>query len=352
MSLWPQRRRSPFSLGTHDADASCARAPLPRRLQQVWDIIHPERRNLTYIRGYARLGGNPDDPHSDPQDRSWYGPHDRLFRQEESEAIRFKQPPKYGAWSRLSSGRGARLRPHGATSGPPCLTVSRGGLSRLARSLTLLRRVPRPAVWCWGWDGAGDLEGPDVEPVWELMVRDGFSLRVPVPSPVSDPSRPPRAAQHHDRPCRRPTRPLVHVTAWRSWAGSSSKAGGAGGGGTRWEGEARSGPGLLVGRAWGKAGRGPEAAQASSIYHPQAFTHILLARPHTSLLHLPLVCLSVSGLPLCSFSFLHLTLLVQSMCRVHSPTKRIPRRPPPPLPAGSRRATRARAARAAREHRG
>ncbi|BGO91524.1 hypothetical protein NBRC10512v2_003795 [Rhodotorula toruloides] len=22
-------------------------------------------------------------------------------------------------------------------------------------------------VWCWGWDDAGDLEGPDVEPVWE-----------------------------------------------------------------------------------------------------------------------------------------------------------------------------------------
>ncbi|BGP40150.1 hypothetical protein JCM10449v2_004108 [Rhodotorula kratochvilovae] len=87
--------------------------------KQVWDIVHPERRNLTYIRGYTRLGGNPDDPHSDPQDRSWYGPHDRLFRQEESEAIVFKQPPKY--------------------------------------------------VWCWGWDGAGDLEGPDVEPVWELM---------------------------------------------------------------------------------------------------------------------------------------------------------------------------------------
>lgn len=21
-------------------------------------------------------------------------------------------------------------------------------------------------VWCWGWDGAGDLDGPDVDPVW------------------------------------------------------------------------------------------------------------------------------------------------------------------------------------------
>jgi len=25
------------------------------------------------------------------------------------------------------------------------------------------------AVWCWGWDGAGDLDGPDVEPIWERM---------------------------------------------------------------------------------------------------------------------------------------------------------------------------------------
>jgi len=24
-------------------------------------------------------------------------------------------------------------------------------------------------VWCWGWDGAGDLEGPDVDPIWERM---------------------------------------------------------------------------------------------------------------------------------------------------------------------------------------
>ena len=24
-------------------------------------------------------------------------------------------------------------------------------------------------VWCWGWDGAGDLDGPDVEPIWERM---------------------------------------------------------------------------------------------------------------------------------------------------------------------------------------
>ena len=37
----------------------------------VWDTAHPERRNLTVIRGYTRLGGHPDDPRSDPQDRSW-----------------------------------------------------------------------------------------------------------------------------------------------------------------------------------------------------------------------------------------------------------------------------------------
>ena len=24
-------------------------------------------------------------------------------------------------------------------------------------------------VWCWGWDGAGDLDGPDVDPIWEHM---------------------------------------------------------------------------------------------------------------------------------------------------------------------------------------
>lgn len=59
-------------------------------------VIHPERRNLTVIRGYSRLGGHPDDPQSDPQDRAWFGPHDRLFRQEESEQIDFKLPPPYG----------------------------------------------------------------------------------------------------------------------------------------------------------------------------------------------------------------------------------------------------------------
>lgn len=27
----------------------------------------------------------------------------------------------------------------------------------------------RCLVWCWGWNGAGDLDGPDSEPVWEQM---------------------------------------------------------------------------------------------------------------------------------------------------------------------------------------
>ncbi|KAG5651155.1 hypothetical protein H0H81_009647 [Sphagnurus paluster] len=87
--------------------------------RKVFDIIHPPRRNLTAIRGYARLGGLPDDPRTDPQDRAWFGPHDRLFTEEESEPLDF---------------------------------------------------VPGPEnVWCWGWDGAGDLDGPDVDPIWEPM---------------------------------------------------------------------------------------------------------------------------------------------------------------------------------------
>ncbi|KAF8607392.1 CAP59-like protein [Ceratobasidium sp. AG-I] len=87
--------------------------------KKVWDIIHPTRRNLTAIRGYVRLGGLPDDPRTDPQDRSWYGPHDRLFVPEEAEELEFVPGPK--------------------------------------------------SVWCWGWDGAGDLDGPDVDPIWEAM---------------------------------------------------------------------------------------------------------------------------------------------------------------------------------------
>lgn len=67
--------------------------------QKVWQIIHPERKNLTVIRGYTRLGGAPDDPTADPQDRSWFGPHDRLFRQEESEALEMQPEPDYGTFS-------------------------------------------------------------------------------------------------------------------------------------------------------------------------------------------------------------------------------------------------------------
>ncbi|KAI5121932.1 hypothetical protein M0805_000261 [Coniferiporia weirii] len=86
---------------------------------KVFEIIHPPRRNLTAIRGYTRLGGLQDDPRTDPQDRSWFGPHDRLFVDEEGEELEFQPGPEY--------------------------------------------------VWCWGWDGAGDLDGPDVDPIWERM---------------------------------------------------------------------------------------------------------------------------------------------------------------------------------------
>lgn len=30
-------------------------------------------------------------------------------------------------------------------------------------------------VWCWGWDGAGDLDGPDVDPIWEKMPDYSFT---------------------------------------------------------------------------------------------------------------------------------------------------------------------------------
>jgi len=95
---------------------------------RVWQIIHPERKNLTVIRGYTRLGGAPDDPTADPQDRAWFGPHDRLFRTEESEEIEMKPEPAY--------------------------------------------------VWCWGWDGAGDLDGPDVDPIWEPTKNLTFDPRI------------------------------------------------------------------------------------------------------------------------------------------------------------------------------
>jgi len=31
-------------------------------------------------------------------------------------------------------------------------------------------------VWCWGWDGAGDIDGPDVDPIWENVPDRAQSL--------------------------------------------------------------------------------------------------------------------------------------------------------------------------------
>ncbi|EMD36958.1 glycosyltransferase family 69 protein [Gelatoporia subvermispora B] len=93
--------------------------------RRVYEIIHPSRRNLTAIRGYVRLGGLPDNPRTDPQDRAWFGPHDRLFTEEESGPLDFVPGPEH--------------------------------------------------VWCWGWDGAGDLDGPDVDPIWERMPNKSTS---------------------------------------------------------------------------------------------------------------------------------------------------------------------------------
>ena len=70
---------------------------MPLAAQRVFEIIHPDRRNLTAIRGYVRLGGLPDNPRTDPQDRAWFGPHDRLFTEEETVPIDFKPGPEYGA---------------------------------------------------------------------------------------------------------------------------------------------------------------------------------------------------------------------------------------------------------------
>ena len=36
-------------------------------------------------------------------------------------------------------------------------------------------RIELIAVWCWGWDGAGDLDGPDVDPIWEPMPKKSYS---------------------------------------------------------------------------------------------------------------------------------------------------------------------------------
>ena len=54
---------------------------------------------MTAIRGYVRLGGLPDNPRTDPQDRAWFGPHDRLFVEEESEPVEFASGPEYGKFS-------------------------------------------------------------------------------------------------------------------------------------------------------------------------------------------------------------------------------------------------------------
>ncbi len=78
---------------------------------------------MTAIRGYARLGGLPDNPRTDPQD-----PIDFVPGPEEGAYALFFFPPPFNE-----------------------------------RHMTLIRAL----VWCWGWDGAGDLDGPDVDPVWE-----------------------------------------------------------------------------------------------------------------------------------------------------------------------------------------
>lgn len=70
----------------------------------MFDIIHPARRNLTSIRGYVRLGGYEDDPRNDPQDRAWFGPHDRLFVPEEGQELEFKPGPEYGEFSFVLQG--------------------------------------------------------------------------------------------------------------------------------------------------------------------------------------------------------------------------------------------------------
>lgn len=74
--------------------------------QRVFEIIHPPRKNLTSIRGYVRLGGLPDNPRTDPQDRQWFGPHDRLFTDEETEAVDFLPGPEHGASPPLTFAHG------------------------------------------------------------------------------------------------------------------------------------------------------------------------------------------------------------------------------------------------------
>lgn len=91
------------------------------------------------------MGGLPDDPHTDPQDRTWYGPHDRLFVDEEAEELEFHTGPEYGMFVPASL------------------------------AWTSTDEVSNQIVWCWGWDGAGDLDGPDVDPIWEHMSNKSYS---------------------------------------------------------------------------------------------------------------------------------------------------------------------------------
>ena len=63
---------------------------------KVFKIIHPSRVNLTAVRGYKKIGGLPDNPSNDPQDRAWFGPHDRLFVAEEADVLDFEPGPEYG----------------------------------------------------------------------------------------------------------------------------------------------------------------------------------------------------------------------------------------------------------------
>lgn len=140
--------------------------------QRVFPIIHPSRRNLTAIRGYLRLGGLPDNPRTDPQDRAWFGPHDRLFVEEESEPVDFVPGPEHGEL--LSSSLPPGL-PQPFRTYPPHFGRHPRSSRRKACHGTMNVDHSFFSVWCWGWDGAGDLDGPDVDPIWEKMPNRTFS---------------------------------------------------------------------------------------------------------------------------------------------------------------------------------
>jgi alpha-1,3-mannosyltransferase len=69
-----------------------------------------------------------------------------LFVEEESGEVEFAPGPEYGERS------------------PPLLSTLNS-----ADPFTLT------SVWCWGWDGAGDLDGPDVDPIWERVPNKSLS---------------------------------------------------------------------------------------------------------------------------------------------------------------------------------